>query len=131
MWTVGSCIVYTGIRLLLPIHPCISSFFFLSNFQTIKFFVTLFSGTMRPRMLKLATHMDNGHLFISSFFFLSNFQTLNVFVILFSGTMRPRRLKLGTQVCSGQLYRVLYTGIGLLLPICPFISSIFFPIFKH
>ena len=35
MWTVGRCIVYTGIRLLLLIHPFISSFFFLSNFQLL------------------------------------------------------------------------------------------------
>ena len=34
-------------------------FFFLSNFQTLKFFVTLFSGTVRPRRLKIGTHMDN------------------------------------------------------------------------
>ena len=32
-WTVGRCIMYTGIRLLLLIHPFISSFFFLSSFQ--------------------------------------------------------------------------------------------------
>ena len=62
-WTVGSCIVYTGIRLLLRIHPFISSFFFLSNFQTLKFFVTLFSGTVRPRRLKLGTHMDSGQMY--------------------------------------------------------------------
>ena len=41
-WTVGRCIMYTGIRLLLLIHPFISSFFFLSNFQTLKSFVTSF-----------------------------------------------------------------------------------------
>ena len=35
-WTVGRCIMYTGIRLLLLIHP-LSSFFFLSNYQTLKF----------------------------------------------------------------------------------------------
>ena len=35
-------------QLLLLICPFISSFFFLSNFQTLKFFVTLFSGTVRP-----------------------------------------------------------------------------------
>ena len=45
-WTVGRCIVYTRIRLLLLICPFISSFFFLSNFQTLKFFITLFSGTV-------------------------------------------------------------------------------------
>ena len=32
-WTVGRCIKYTRIRLLLLIYPFISSFFFLSNFQ--------------------------------------------------------------------------------------------------
>ena len=115
MWTVGRCIVYTGIRLLLLIHPF---FIFLSNFQTLKFFVTLFSSTVRPRRLKLGTHMDRCivytrirlllliHPFISSFFFLSNFQTLKFFVTLFSGTVRPRRLKLGTHVDSGQMYCV-------------------------
>ena len=115
---MGRCIVYTGIRLLLLIHPFISSFFFLSSFQTLRFFVTLFSGTMRPRRLKLGTHVDSRwmyhvyrnqaaaliHPFISSFFFLSNFQTLKFLVTLFSGTVRPRRLKLGTHVDTGQMY---------------------------
>ena len=41
------------------IHPVIFSFFFLSNFQTLKFFVTLFSGTVRPRYLKLVTHVNS------------------------------------------------------------------------
>ena len=92
--------VYTGILLLLLIHPFISSFF-----------VTLFSGTVRPRRLKLGTHMYSGQMYgvyqnqaaaayssiYSSFFFLSNFQTLKHFVTLFSGTARPRRLKLCTR----------------------------------
>ena len=102
------------------IRHFISSFFFLSSFQTLKFFVTLFSGAVRPRRLKLGTHVDSGqmypvtgirlllliHPFISSFFFLCNYQTLKIFVTFFSGTVRPRRLKLGTQVDSGQMYRV-------------------------
>ena len=95
------------------------SFFFLSNFQTLKIFVTLFSGTVRPRRLKLGTYVDSGqihrvhrnqaaaaYLSLYSFFFLSNFQTLKFFVTLFSGTVRPRRLKLGTHLDSGQMYRV-------------------------
>ena len=96
------------------------SFFFLSNFQTLKIFVTLFSGTVRPRRLKLVTHAENGLMyrvyrnhaaslirpFSFSFFFLSSFQTLKCFVTLFSGTVRPRRLKLGTHMDSGQTYRV-------------------------
>ena len=163
------------------------------TFQTLKFFVTLFLGTVRPRRLKLGTHVGSGqmyhvywnqaaalnHPFISSFFFLSNFQTLKFLVTLFSGTVNPRRLKLGTHVDSGQMFLVyrnqaaaaysplyffiflslqlstlkhfvtfsqelwgledwnlvhtwivgrciVYTGIRLLLLICPFISSFFF-----
>ena len=60
------------------------------------FFVTLSSGTVRPRRLKLVTHVENErmyrvyrnhaaaliHSFIFSFFFLSNFQTLKIFVTL-------------------------------------------------
>ena len=98
----------------------VSSFFFLSNFQALKCSVTFFSRTVRPRRLKLGTHVDSRQMycvyrnraaaligpFISSFFFLSNFQTLKYFVTLFSGTMRPRRLKLGTQVDSWQMYLV-------------------------
>ena len=55
----SGCIMCTGIRLLLLIYPFISSYFFVSNFQTLNFFVTLFSGTVRPRRLKLCTHMDS------------------------------------------------------------------------
>ena len=112
--------MYTRIRMFLLICSFISSFFFLSNFQTLKFFVTLFLGTVTPRRLKLVTHVENGwmycvyrnhaaaliHPFIFSFFFLSNFQTLKIFVTLFSGTVRSRRLKLGIHLDSGQMYRV-------------------------
>ena len=97
----------------------ISLFFFLSNVQKLKFFVTLFSGTMRPRMCKLGTLVDNGCIvytrirllqlicpFITSFFFLSNYQTLAFFVTLFSGTVRPRKLKLGTHVDNRCMYCV-------------------------
>ena len=110
--------MYTRIRLLLLICPFISSFFFLSNFQTI-FFVTVFSRTVRPRRLKLGTHVDIGQMYhvywnqaaaaYSSLyfflFFLSNFQT-EFFVTFLSGTVRPRRLKLGTHVDSGWVYGV-------------------------
>ena len=67
--------------------------FFLSNFQTLKFFVTLFSGTVRPRRLKLETHVDSGQMYhvyrnqaaaaylsLYFFFFLSNFQILKFFI---------------------------------------------------
>ena len=55
--------MYTGIRLLLLIRSFISSFFFLSNFQTLKVFLTLFSGTVRLRRLKLGTHVDSGQMY--------------------------------------------------------------------
>ena len=60
---MGGCIMYTAIRLLLLIHSFISSVFFLSNFQTLKFFVTLFLETVRPIKLTLDTHMDNGWMY--------------------------------------------------------------------
>ena len=57
--------IYTGIRLLLLIHPFIFSFLFLSSFQTLKIFVTLFSGTVRPIWLKLGygIHMNSGWMY--------------------------------------------------------------------
>ena len=33
------------------------------QFSTLKFFVTLFSGTVRPRRLKLSTHVDSGQMY--------------------------------------------------------------------
>ena len=107
---MGRYIVYTGIRLLLLTGPFISSFFFLFNFQTLNFFLTLFSGTVRPRRLKLGTHMDSGQMYCvywnqaaaaysSLYFFIFlflKFQTLKVFVTLFSRTVRPGRLILDT-----------------------------------
>ena len=112
-WADVSCIPESG---------CCCSFvplfIFLSlQFQTLKFFVTLFSGTMRLRRLKLGTRVDSGQMYrvywnaaaylsLYSVFFLSNFQTLKFFVTLFSGTVRPRRLRLGAHLDNGQMYRV-------------------------
>ena len=40
-------------------------FIFLSlQFSTLKFFVTLFSGTVTPRRLKLGTHVDSGQMYL-------------------------------------------------------------------
>ena len=133
MWIVGRC-VYTRIRLLL-ICPFISSFLFLSSFQTLKFFVTLFSRTVRARRLKLGTHMDQWAdvlcipesgcccLLVPLFLhFLSvQFSNIKIFRTLLSGTLRPRRLKLGTHVDSG--WCMVYTRIRLLLLIRSFIFS--------
>ena len=93
---------------------------FLSNFQTLKFFIALFSGTVRPIKLKLDTHMDIVWMYhvyynqaatfylslISLFFFLSNVQKIKIFVTLFSGTVRPRKFKLGTLVDNDWMYRL-------------------------
>ena len=99
----------------------IYSFFFLSNFQTLKFFVTFFSGTVRPRRLKLSTHVDREgrcirytgirlllliRPFISSVFFLSNFQILKILVALFPETVRPIKFTLDTNVDNGRMYHV-------------------------
>ena len=53
---MGGCIVYTRIRMLLLCHPFIFSFFFLQ--YSNKIFVTLLSGTLRPRRLKLGQWVD-------------------------------------------------------------------------
>ena len=97
-------------------------FIFLSlQFSILKFFVTFFSGTMRPRRLKLGTHINSGQMchvyqnqaaaaYSSLYFFIFlslQFSTLKLLVTLFfSGTVRPRRLKPGTHVDSGQMYHV-------------------------
>ena len=94
---------------------CIS----FSPILTLKVFVTLNSGTVRPRELKIGIRMDSGQMYcvyqnqaaaayssLYSFFFLSNFQTLKFFVTPFSGTVRPRELKIGIRVDSGQVYCV-------------------------
>ena len=142
-WTMGRCIVFTGIRLLLLIRPFISSVFFLSNFQTLKMFVALFSGTLRPIKLKLDTHVDIGWMYrlyrnqavtsylslISLFFFLSNVrQKLKIFVTLFSGTVRPRKFKLGTLVDNGCMYRVYQNQAATS---CLSLYFSFSPIIKH
>ena len=61
-WTVGRCIVYTGIRLLLLFVPLFLHLSF-SNFKTLKCFVTFFSGTVKPRRLKLGIHVDSGQMY--------------------------------------------------------------------
>ena len=112
------------------IRPFIFSFFFLSNFQTLKIFVTLFSGTMKPRRLKLCTHVDSGkmyriyqnqaaaaYLFLYSFFFLSNFQTLKVFVTLFSDECFVTLFSAGWLGCAMLLGSFHCRGILLLLHI--------------
>ena len=107
----------SSIKLLLLIHPFIVSFFFLfSNFQTLKFFVILFSGTVRStlffsRYLKLVTHVNGGWMYLvygnqaaatylSLYFliFLSLQFSNNNFIAYFSENVTATKLKLGTHV---------------------------------
>ena len=133
-WRVGRCIMYTRIRLLLLICPFISSFFFLSNFQHWNF-SSLFSGTMRPRRLKIGILVDSGQMYhiyqiqaapayssLHFFILLSLHSNIKISVKLFSGTVRPRRLKLGTNVDIVD-WCIVYTGIRLLW--------LFVPLFHH
>ena len=111
--------MYTGIRRLLLICPFIFSCF-LSNFQTLNIFITLFSQNVRPSRLKLGTHVDNGQVYrvyrnqaaaaYSSFYFsifvLSNFQTLNIFRHTFLRNCKV--LKVETWCTRGQWVNVSY-----------------------
>ena len=104
------------------------------TFQTLE----LFLGTVRPRRLKLGTHLGSGQVYhvycnqaaaayssLYFFIFLSfQFSRLKFLVTLFSGSVRPRRLKLGTHVDSGQMYHVYQNQAAALIR--PFISSFFF-----
>ena len=122
------------------------SFFFLSNFQTLKFFVTLFSGTVRPRRLKLGIHVDSGQMYhvyqnqaaaaywsCYFFSFLSlQFSNIEFFHHTFLRNLRPRRLKLSTHVDSGQMYCVYQNqAAAAYSSLWPFISSVFFVQFSN
>ena len=118
-------------------------FIFLSlQFSTLKFLVTLFSGTVRPRRLKLGTHVDSGQMYhiyrnqaaaayLSLYFFIFlslQFSTLKFFVTLFSGLWGLEGWKLVHAWTVGRC--IMYTRIRLLLLIHLFISSFFYPIFN-
>ena len=116
------------------------SIFLSPQFSTFKFFVTLFSGTMRPRRLKLGTHVDSGRMYhlyrnqaaadyssLYVFIFLSlQFSNIKIFRQCHSSheLWDLEKLKLGTHMDGGQLYGLYWNQ--LLLLIRPFISSFFF-----
>ena len=102
----------TGIRLLLLIHSIISSFFFLSNYQTLNF-ITFFSGTVRSRRLKLGTHVDSGQMYhvyrnlaaayLSLCFFIFLFlQFSNIKIFRHTVLMSCEALKIETRHTHGQ-----------------------------
>ena len=92
-WTMSGSIVGLGIRILAHMHSFICPFLFLSSLQAVNICVTVFSGTIQARNLKLGARMEGIMLcfirlrmmllivicpFIRPVFFLSSFQTLNV-----------------------------------------------------
>ena len=119
-------------------------FIFLSLlFSALKFLVTLFSGTVRPRRLKIGTHVDSGQMYhvyqneaaaaySSLYFYISlslQFSKLKVFVTLSQELWGLEDWNLVHAWTVGRC--IVCTRIRLLLLICPFITSFFFPIFKH
>ena len=160
-WADGSCIPESGCCCLfvsLFLHFSFSPIFnieifhhsFLRNceaiflslqFSTFKFFVTLFLGTMRPRRLKLGTHVNSGqmyhvirllllsYLFISSFLFLSSFQHWN-FSSHFSWELWSLKIETwDTHRQWADVSYILYSS-GCCCFFHLIISSFFFPIFK-
>ena len=124
--------------MLLHIHPFISSFFFLSNFLTLKFFVTLFS--INCEALKIETWYTRGQwtnvscipesgcccllVLLFSIFLSLQFSNMKIYVTLSSETVRSRRLKLITHGLYGWMYGVYRYHAAALIH--PFIFSFFF-----
>ena len=117
--------------------------FFLSNFQTLKFFATLLSGTVRPRRLKLGTHVDSGWMYhvyqnqaaaayLSLYFF--NFLTLqfsNIKMFLSHFSQALWGLEVWNLIHMWKVGRcIMCSGIRLLL-MHPFISTFFFLQFSN
>ena len=112
--------------------------FIFSPIFKLKFLVTLFSGTMPPRRLKLGTHVDSGQMYqvywnqaaaaySSLYFFIRlslQFSTLKIFVTLSRELWGLEGWKLVHAWTVGRC--IMYTRIRLLLLIHPFISSFFF-----
>ena len=136
---MGRCIVYTGIRLLVFIRPFLH-FSFSPNFQTLKFFVTLFSGTVRPRRLKLGTHVDSGQMYhvyqnqpAVAYSFLFSFSPVFkhlIFLSHFSQKLCDLEVETWHTRAVGRC--IVFTGIRLLLLIHAFIFHFSLsPISKH
>ena len=95
-------------------HPFMSSFFFLSSFQTENFVAFsqelwgLQSWNLNSGWICREHRNQAAAAYLSLYFFifLSNFQALKIFIIFFSGTVRTTKLKLGTHVDNGCIYHV-------------------------
>ena len=88
---------------------------------------------MRPRRLKLSTHVDSGWMYgvyqnqaaaaySSLYFFFLQDSNIKIFITLFSETVRPRRLKLGAHMDNGWMYHAYQNQAA---------AAYLFPIFKH
>ena len=111
---MGNCIIYTGIRLLLHICPFISSFFLLSNFQTLMFRQTFLRNCEALKdktwytcgqSTDVSCLPESGYCFLFVPVLL-HFSFSQFFVTFISGTVRLIRLKLSTHMDSGQMYHV-------------------------
>ena len=99
---------------------------------------------MRPRRLKLGTHMDSGQMYrlyrnqaalayssLYFFIFLSlQFSNIERFRHTFPRNMRPRRLKLGTHVDSGPMYRVYHNPTAAAAYLSLYFSFFFLSYFR-
>ena len=121
------------------VYSSLYFFIFLSNFLTMKLFVTLFSGTVKPRRLKLGTHMDSGQMYcVYRNQAAAAYLSLYLFHFSFSPIFKHENfsshfshelwgLEDWNLVHMWTLGRcIMYTGIRLLLHVHPFISSFFF-----
>ena len=133
---MNGCIVFTGIRLLLLIRPFSSLFVFLANFQTLKIFVLLFSGTVRPTQLKLGTHMYSGWMYrVYRHETTTAYSSLNFFICLsfqFSNIKGFRRTFL--RDCEAYKFETWYTRVQWVDVSClPELGSccLFVPLFLH
>ena len=120
------------------IHPFISWFFFLSNYQTWKL-VTLFCGAVKPTKLTLGTLVNNWwmycvyqnqnaaayYLFFPFIFLFPYFLTSDIFIAFFSGTVRPTKLRNLLHIWTMDVC-IMSTGIRLLLLYIPLFLPFFF-----
>ena len=108
----------------------------------MKIFVTLFSGTMRPRRLKLVTHVDSGQIYLvyqnqaapaySSFYFFIflPLQFLNIEIFRHTFLRNCEACKVETWYTRGHVLCLLESGCTcILIPL--FLHFSFSPIFEH
>ena len=136
---MGGCIMYTGIRLLLLICPFISSFFFVSNFQTLQIFVTLWglegwnmvnTWTIGRCIVYTRIRLLLIHPII--FFIFLSLQFSNIKIFRHTFLRNCEAYKIETWYVHGQwadVWCLLESGCCLFIPL--FLNFSFCPIFKH